>query len=370
MGEYTAIVNGRIYTGRKIKEGEAVLIKGDAVVDLVSENDIPASANRIDATGCAVAPGLIDLQIYGWGSNLFAADPTGEVLSDISEALVRLGTTGFMLTLATNTTAVFDQALEVAKTYSHPALLGLHFEGPYLNPSKRGAHPADLIRRPDHTEIAEMLHRAEGTLKMMTIAPERFDPASFEVLLQHGVLLSAGHSNATYEQAMTGFDRGVSAVTHLFNAMSPLHHRETGLPGATFFHDSACASIIADGIHVDYKAVSISKKMLADRLFLITDAVAETATGVYQHVRNGDHFTLPDGTLSGSALSLLQAVGNCVKYAAIPLDEALRMASLYPAQLINADKLGRIGAGAKANLIVFDANYGLKHVFLDGILQK
>src|SRR5690606_25972116 len=162
--------------------------------------------------------------------------------------------------------------------------------------------PAELIRRPERKEIAEMLRRAEGVVKMMTIAPELFDSESLEVLLEHGVLLSAGHSNATYEEAMAGFDRGIRAVTHLFNAMSPFHHRETGLPGATFFHNAACASIIADGIHVDYKALAISKKLLGERLFLITDAVAETTTGVYRHVRNDDHFTLPDGTLSGSAL--------------------------------------------------------------------
>lgn len=370
MGKYIAIVNGRIYTGRKIEEGKAVLIKDDTVIDVISEDEIPGSAYHIDASDCAVAPGLIDLQIYGWDDCLFAAHPTAGSLSNISEALVQSGTTGFMLTLATNTLEVFDQAIEVTKAHSHSAFLGLHFEGPYLNPVKRGAHPADLIRRPEHAEITEMLRRAEGVLKMMTVAPELFSSDSLEMLFQHGVLLSAGHSNASYDEAMAGFDQGVRAVTHLFNAMSPLHHRETGLPGAAFSHETACASIIVDGIHVDYKTVSISKKLLGERLFLITDAVAEADTGVYQHVHNGDHFTLRDGTLSGSALSLIQAVANCVKHAAIPLDEALRMASLYPAQLIEADNLGRIEAGAKANIIVFDVDYQLKHVLLGGILQK
>jgi len=370
MKDYSAIVNGRVFTGDRILEGKAILIEGKTVVDLVDEDQIPDSARRLNAKGHNVAPGLIDLQIYGGGGYLYAAHPTAEALDHITKALVQSGTTGFMLTLATNTIAVFDQAVEAARHYRHPAFMGLHFEGPYLNPAKRGAHPADLIRKPEPAEIQDMLERADGLVKMMTIAPERFDADGIDVLLRHGVLISAGHSNATYDEAVTGFDRGVSAVTHLFNAMSPLHHRETGLPGATYLHDTACASIIADGIHVDYRALSVSKKLLGERLFLITDAVTATSTGVYTHVLNGDHYTLPDGTLSGSALTLMQAVANCVKFAGIPLDEALRMASLYPARLIGAADLGRIGSGSTANLIIFDSDFQLQQVLLEGVVQS
>ncbi|WP_257658579.1 N-acetylglucosamine-6-phosphate deacetylase [Parapedobacter lycopersici] len=370
MKNYTAITNGRIYTGEGVLEGKALLIQGDTVVDLIDEQALPEAAQRIDAGGLGVAPGLIDLQIYGGGTRLFSEDPTPESLAHIAAALVQTGTTGFMLTLATNTPAVFDQAIEAANAYSHPAFMGLHFEGPYLNAVKRGAHPAELIRQPDRAELSALFERAGDQVKIMTIAPETFDADCLDVLLQHNVLLSAGHSNATYEEAMTGFDRGIKAATHLFNAMSPLHHREIGLPGATFFHETACASIIADGIHVDYKAVSLSKQLMGERLFLITDAVTEAATGIYTHVRNGDHFTLPDGTLSGSALSLMDAVANCVKHVGIPLEEALRMASLYPARLIGADHLGRIAPGARANLILFDGEYRIQQVLLDGVAQQ
>lgn len=370
MNNYTAIVNGRMYTGDDVLEGFALLIEGDTVVDLVREHELPETAKRIDADGGNIAPGLIDLQIYGGGERLFATHPTPEALAHITAALVRGGTTGFMLTLATNTPAVFDAAIEAAKRYRHPALLGLHFEGPYLNPVKRGAHPAELIRPPNRAELEALLQRAEGCVRMMTIAPELFDADSLEVLHQHDILLSAGHSNATFDEAVAGFDSGIKAVTHLFNAMSPLHHREVGLPGAAFSHDIACASIIADGIHVDYKMVSLSKQLLGERLFLITDAVTAASEGVYRHVLNGDHYTLPDGTLSGSALSLMQAVANCVKHAGIPVEEALRMASLYPARLIGAENLGRIGPGSKANLIVFDTDYQVKQVVLEGIIQQ
>ena len=366
---YTAIVNGRIYTGDRVVDGQALLIEGDAVVGLIGEQDIPEDALRIDAEGHNVAPGLIDLQIYGAGDYLFSTETTPDALAHIAEVLVRSGTTGFMITLATNTPEVFDKAIGVAKSYRHPALMGLHFEGPYLNPIKRGAHPAELIRPAKRAELETLLEQAEGHVKIMTVAPELLDPECLELLLEQGVLVSAGHSNATFNEATTAFNRGIKAVTHLFNAMSPLHHREVGLPGAVFSHDSACASIIADGIHVDFKAVALSKKLLGERLFLITDAVTGTLEGIYPHVLNGDHYTLPDGTLSGSAVSLLQSVANCVRHAGIPLEEALRMASLYPARLIGADHMGRIAAGSKANLIVFDADFGLKRVLLEGIVQ-
>src|SRR5690606_29430246 len=204
----------------------------------------------------------------------------------------------------------------------------LHLEGPYLNPEKRGAHPANLIRKPEKAEIRSLLLRAGTSLRMMTIAPEQFDDELIDLLLRRGIILSAGHSNATFDEAMHGFRKGIQAVTHLFNAMSPFHHRNPGLPGATFQSDTAKASIIADGIHVDYQTLAISKRLLGDRLFLITDAVVAVDTGTYTHVFAGDRYTLPDGTLSGSALTMMQAVANCVLHAGIPLAEALRMASL------------------------------------------
>lgn len=368
-GSLIAIVNGTVFTGEKMIDGRTVLIKDGYVVDLIHPAEIPSEAEIFDAGGDYVAPGFIDLQIYGGGGQLFSAYPTEGVMNEIAGALVRSGTTSFMITMATNAGGVVDRALEVLGNYRHAAWLGLHLEGPYLNPSKRGAHPAAYIRKPEKAEIAALLERAKGCLGMMTIAPERFDAETIALLLDSGVLLSAGHSDATYEEAMLGFGHGIKAVTHLFNAMSPFHHRNPGLPGATFQSGSVRASIIADGIHVDYRVLSISKKLLGDRLFLITDAVAEANVGTYTHIFKGDRYTLPDGTLSGSALTMMQSVANCVHHAGIPLDESLRMASLYPASLIGAENLGRVAAGAIANLVVFDKLYEVKHVFLGGQQQ-
>ncbi|MFB2121288.1 N-acetylglucosamine-6-phosphate deacetylase [Parapedobacter sp. 2B3] len=368
-GSYIAITNGVVFTGDVLINDQTVLIKGNQVAGLVPPAEIPSDTEIVDAMGRYVTPGFVDLQIYGGGSRLFSADPTKAALDEIAQALVDSGTTSFMITLATNTAELVDEALRALHDYRHPALLGLHLEGPYLNPEKRGAHPEAYIRKPEKSEIRALLEWAGTSLRMMTIAPERFDDDVIELLLQHGIILSAGHSNASFDEAMHGFRNGIQAVTHFFNAMSPFHHRNPGLPGATFQSGTAKASIIADGIHVDYQTLAISKRLLGDRLFLITDAVVAAHTGTYTHIFTGDRYTLPDGTLSGSALTMMQAVANCVRHAGIPLEEALRMATLYPASLVGADNLGRIVAGATADLVIFDEDYTVRNVFLGGICQ-
>jgi len=366
----TAIINGIVFTNDRLIGGRALLIKGGRVLDVVAPDEVPAVAKVVDAAGDYVVPGFIDLQIYGGGRRLFSDDPSTQSMAVIADALVKSGTTGFMITVATNSMGVMGEVFDVLSAYQHPALMGLHLEGPYLNAEKKGAHPAEYIRNPDPAEITALLKRAGSCLRMMTIAPERFAPESIRLLLDSGVLLSAGHSNASFAEAMAGFRNGIPAVTHLFNAMSPLHHRDPGLPGAAFQSDIARASIIADGIHVDYQTLSISKKLMGERLFLITDAVSETEGGTYTHIFKGNRYTLPDGTLSGSALTMMQAVANCVRYAGIPLEEALRMATVYPAALIGAEAYGRIEPGMVANLVVFDKEYKVKKVFLRGSVYE
>jgi N-acetylglucosamine-6-phosphate deacetylase len=361
-----AFCNAVIYTGEKKVEGKALLIKDGIIVDFADIASIPGDAVRIDAGNACIAPGFVDLQIYGGGGYLFSNDPSAAALHAMADYVLASGTTGFLMTLATNSDAIFDKAIEVVRGNPHPAVMGLHFEGPFLNPVKRGAHIARYIRRPVRAEVEALLERAGGLLKMITLAPEVCDPEIIDLLKDHGVVISAGHSNATYEEAVRGFERGITTTTHLFNAMSPFHHRDTGLPGAVFRRSGVFASIIADGIHVDYPTLAISKKLLEERLFLITDAVEEVRQGAYEHVRSKDRFTLPDGTLSGSSLTLLQAVRNCVRYGGIPLEEALRMASTYPAKVINAAGVGKIAVGHKANLVVLTSDLELKYTVIEG----
>lgn len=365
-----AFFNAPVFTGKEKITGKALIVEGDKIKGFGEENSIPENSNRIDCTDCFIAPGLIDLQIYGAGHYLFSSKPSVNGLTSMANRLLATGTTSFLPTLATNSMEVFGEAINVVKETSHPAVLGLHFEGPYINPLKRGAHILKYIKRPEENEVAELLKEADGTIKMMTLAPEMCGAGVIKLLKNNNVVVSAGHSNATFCEAANGFANGITAVTHLFNAMSSFHHRETGLPGAAFLTKDIFASIIADGIHVDFNTLSVSKKLMNERLFLITDAVAEVNEGPYIHIKKTDRFTLPDGTLSGSDLTLLRAVKNCVEKAGIPLDEALRMASTYPAHLVGANDIGRIEPGHKANLVVFTKDFEVKHVVIEGNFYK
>jgi len=195
-----------------------------------------------------------------------------------------------------------------------------------------------------------VLDYGKDVIKIITIAPEICSDAVIELILSHNIIISAGHSNATYQQAMQSFDKGIHSVTHLYNAMSPLQHREPGLVGATFNHRKVMASIIPDGHHVDFAAVKIARQIMQERLFVITDAVTETADGLYPHHLAGDKYE-SNGILSGSALTMMQAVKNLIQYCGVAMDEALRMCSLYPAQVLDLNNLGKIEKGYKASFI-------------------
>lgn len=362
----TVFTNAVLLTSEGEIHSKALLVEDTLIAGIVGSEDIPVGATIVDCAGGYILPGLIDLQVYGGGGFLFSEDPSTESLHQIHTALVQGGTTRFVLTLATNSIEVFRKAIRVAKENPLPALLGLHLEGPYLNPIRKGAHIEQYLKTATLEEVQSLLDEAEGVIKIMTLAPELCDPKIIELLVNNGVVVSAGHSNASFEQATAGFKNGIRATTHLFNAMSPLHHRDTGLPGATWLSKDVMASIIPDGIHVDFPALTISKKIMGDRLFIITDAVEENLTGAYVHIKNQDRFSLPDGTLSGSMLTMIKAVNNCVDYAQIPFPEAVRMASAYPAKLMGLKDEGDIKTGYKANLVLMNNERQLKAVYLQG----
>ena len=362
----TAFINGTIYTAKEQIIGKAILTEQGRIKEIIENELIPKNAKIIDCQNLIITPGFIDLQIYGGGGFLFSNKPTPTALKSMSDSLLSSGTAGFYVTLATNSMQIFHEAIKVVKENPHPSVLGLHFEGPYLNPVKRGAHIKEYIKRPERKEVEELLKAADGVLKIMTLAPEMCDPEIIHLLKDNGVVISAGHSNATFAEAVAGYENGITTTTHLFNAMSPIHHRDTGLPGAVFLSKNVYASIIADGIHVDFNALKISKRIMGKRLFLITDAVEEVKEGAYVHVKKEDRFTLPDGTLSGSKLTLLKAVQNCVEKADIALDEALRMASTYPAHIMGLSDRGKIDVGYKADLTIFSEDYKIQFTVLNG----
>ena len=364
----TALTNAIIFTGKSEINGKILLIEDDRIRSVSDLEIIPKGVNIIDCKGSYIAPGLIDLQVAGGGGYLFSENLTGEALNTIANSIIKTGTTGFLLVLPTNSFGVYRKAVNGVKENPHPALLGLHLEGPYINPAKRGAHMKEYIKKPDKEEIKELMEEANGVIKMITLAPEVCDREFIRLLKDYGVVVSAGHSNATFEEAKKGFEWGIESTPHPFTGMTPCHHRDSGLPGATFESDNISAGIIADGIHVAWNILSISKKIMKERLYLVTDAVEENTKGAYLHVRQKDRFTLPDGTLSGSKLTMIEAVWNCMEHAGIRLDEALRMASTYPAGVINEADKGEIAPGYKADLVIFNKDFEIKSVYVDGII--
>jgi N-acetylglucosamine-6-phosphate deacetylase len=275
------------------------------------------------------------------------------------------GTILFQPTLATNTIEVFKKALDALREYRQKGgtgVYGLHLEGPWLNPVKRGAHIESWIHPPTIEEVRDLLDYGKGLISMITIAPEVCSKEITKLILDRGIILSAGHSNATYDEAIDGFNKGISSVTHLYNAMSPLHHRQPGLVGATFEHLNVKASIIPDGYHVDYAAISIAKKIMANRLFAITDAVAETNIGPYQHQLASDKYEC-NGVLSGSALTMHKAFKNLVNHAGIDVGEAIRMCSLYPAQVLGCDEqYGKIVPQVAGQFLVLNKQLDLVEI--------
>lgn len=355
----TAYHNLQIISEGSIVPGKAVLVTGNNITAITDDHAIPDGVEKTDLKGAFLAPGFIDLQIYGSGGKLFAGTPEIAALERMESDLLSQGTTGFFATIGTNTNDIIEKGIEAAKAYRETCkgnFWGIHLEGPYLNPKKRGAHPEKYIKKGTLAEVSRWIEMADGVIKMMTIAPELQDQEVIDFLNDNGIILSSGHSNATYTEGKSFLNNPVKAVTHLYNAMPQMHHREPGYIPA-IFEEKPFTSIVADGIHVDFAMIRLAKRELGNKLFLITDAVTAATEGTYQHQFTGDRYVMPDGTLSGSCLTMLQAVKNCVDHVGINLAEAVNMASLYPAQLSSMTKKGKVASGCDADLIVFDTDF-------------
>ncbi|WP_214227166.1 N-acetylglucosamine-6-phosphate deacetylase [Pedobacter sp. B4-66] len=364
-----AIKNCKFFAdGLQIIDHNILIDSGEIVK--ISTEEIPNGYEIVDAEGSYLSPGFIDLQIYGSGKNLFSAYPTAETLKQMDLDLLSKGTTSFLACVATNTPEVVNQSVAAAKAYRSEAkgFLGLHLEGPHINAKRRGAHIEKFICKASLDEMKRLLEYADGTVKMMTIAAELQDDEVINYLLDNDIVLSLGHSDANFEQATGAYNMGFKTTTHLFNAMPSIHHRSPNLPAAVFSHPKAMASIIADGCHVDFEIVKMSYRLLKERMFLITDAVTSCDIGPYQHQLLGDKFITPDGTLSGSNITMLQAVQNCVKHCDIPLADALNLASQNPAKLMDLSaKIGNLKVGNRADLVLLSENLDLIKVFAEGV---
>jgi N-acetylglucosamine-6-phosphate deacetylase len=351
----------QFYSAEKIFTGEEWICNhAIAVTNGTIDAVVPVSAlkEKIQHFGkCFIAPAFIDLQIYGAGGKLFAVYPEKDSLIKLVDYCRTGGATYCMPTVATHPYDTFYKCIDAVKDYWNDGgggVLGLHIEGPWINNEKRGAHISEFIHTPTIEQVKQLLDYGKGVIKIITLAPEQCNREIIDCILSYGVVISAGHSNATYEQATSGFNNGIKTATHLFNAMSPLQHRSPGVVGAVMDHPSAMSSIIPDGHHVDYTAVRIAKQVMKERLFVITDAVTDTDSGSYPHQLAGDKYE-SSGILSGSSLTMAKAASNLVQHCGIDLSEALRMCSLYPARVMGLqNKLGMIKPGYEAAMVVLD----------------
>lgn len=360
-----AISASFIFDGSSWLKDHAIIYSNGIIEKVLPLIDLDDSAELQSFPGKIIFPAFIDVQVYGASAKLFSVERDETTLSLMADVFVKEGTVLFQPTIATNTAEVIKESIDAVRKYKSnngQGVHGLHIEGPWINAEKRGAHKKEWVHSPSAEEVKSLMEYGKGVVTMVTIAPEVCSQEVVDILRSYGVVVSAGHSDSNFTTATQSFDQGVSAVTHLFNAMSPLHHREPGLTGAAMLHKTVMASIIPDGHHVSYDAVKIAKTVMGERLFAITDAVTDTSEGPYQHQRNGDKYEC-NGTLSGSALSMHQAFINLVHEVGMEKGEAHRMCSLYPARVLGLEKrYGRIAPHFAGQFLVMNEQLKLVDV--------
>jgi len=372
-----AIAGAEIFDGTKRRPQHAVIVDNAHILDVVPEAVVPSDLPVHRLAGGVLAPGFIDVQVNGGGGVLLNDAPTAEGVRTICDAHAKFGTTALLPTLITDSPGITAKAVASVKlAIAGGALgcLGIHLEGPFLSPERRGAHDANLIRTMTDADVDEILSLGIETL-LVTVSPERIAPAVIRRLVQGGVIVSLGHSDATYEQILAAVDAGARGVTHLFNAMSPLTHRAPGVVGGALDAGELWCGLIADGHHVHPAAIGIAlrAKRQPGRIFLVTDAMSTVGSDQQTIELNGRTvwrkdgvLVLEDGTLAGSDLDMMSGVRYLVRQVGVELGEALRMASTYPAEFLKRPDLGRIAAGARADLVHIDDDLKAKATWRAG----
>ena len=374
-----ALTHGRIYTGHEILDDHAIVIANGLIERVCPLAELPPEIEQRSLNGAVISPGFIDVQLNGCGGVQFndTADAvTVETLEIMQKANEKSGCTSYLPTLITSSDDLMKQGIRVMREYlaKHPnQALGLHLEGPWLNMVKKGTHNPDYVRKPD-AELVDYMCANADVITKVTLAPERVEPEVIRKLVAAGIVVSAGHSNATLKEAKVGFRAGITFATHLYNAMPYITGREPGLAGAIFDEPDVYCGIIVDGMHVDYANVRNAKRLKGDKLCLVTDATAPAGANIDQFIfagktiyyRNGLCVD-ENGTLSGSSLTMIEGVRNLVEHCGVALDEVLRMATLYPARAIGVDKqLGSIAPGMVANLTAFTRDYKITKTIVNG----
>lgn len=374
------LTGSRIFTGAEILTGLGVLIEDGVILDL------SAAAAGVEIIGLSetalLVPGFIDSQVNGGGGVQFNDTPTPEGLRTIAAAHRRAGTTGFLPTFITDDRAKMAAAIEAAATLAaeqDSGVLGLHLEGPFLNPARRGVHRAEFIRAPDPGEIAQLAalagRFATGTV-LVSLAPELVDDNAIRQLAEAGIIIAAAHSMASIERMRTAIAAGLTGFTHLFNAMPPIAARAPGPATAALVDPTTWCGIIADLIHVHPVLLELALRLKPrGKLCFVTDAMAPFGTdaGAFllqgqRITRSGGRLVTDAGVLAGADLDLPQAIRNGVAQLGLDLDEALRMASLYPAEFLGlADERGRIAPGYRADLTLLGPGLDVLGTWVGGV---
>ena len=381
MSEKTAYTSARIFDGYKTHDDAALLIADGQVHAIVPVSDIPPGWTHAKLDGGVIVPGFVDLQVNGGGGLMLNNDPSVETIRSICDAHARSGTTAVMPTLITDTPKVTRLAIDAAcKAYDQriPGMIGLHLEGPHLAKTRHGAHSRDLVRSMEEEDCRELEILAEHLPNLMvTLAPEAVTNEQINRLTTAGVTVSLGHSDCTFAEAIEAVAHGASCVTHLFNAMSQLTNREPGLVGAALDTVNLSAGLIADGYHVDPVNIGLALRAQTrmGQIFLVSDAMAAANTDLSEIQLNGrrilrrdGRLTLDDGTLAGSDIVLLQAIAVMQQAIGLEFEEAVRMATIYPAKAINRDaQFGHLQSSARADFVWLKRNHQIGQVWRQGM---
>ena len=355
----TAFTGARIFDGDRWHQGQALLVTADGVQSI---GPAPAGAETVALDGGMIVPGFVDLQVNGGGGALLNETPTAAAIRTICATQPRFGTTAVLPTLVTDTPAIVNAAIAAGiASKDVPGFLGLHLEGPHLSVARKGAHDPKLIRPMEQEDLAALVAgRKQLPHLLSTVAAETVTPLQIEALTSEGVVVSIGHSDAPFAAVELAARAGATMVTHLFNAQSQLTNREPGVVGAALAIGTLNAGLIADGIHVHPEAIGVAlrAKRGPARIFLVTDAMSVTGTDATEFILNGRKILrrdralrLEDGTLAGADLTMIEAITFMHRTVGLPLDETLRMASLYPAEAIGAPRHGHLRPGARADFV-------------------
>jgi N-acetylglucosamine-6-phosphate deacetylase len=370
-----ALVNGRLLVGGEFVSDHAVVIEGGRIESIVREP--PADIETFDLGGRSLVPGFIDTQVNGGGDRLFNDDPSVETIAAIGAAHRNFGTTGFLPTLISDDSAKIEAALEATRaaiSAGVPGLLGVHIEGPFLNPEKKGIHDAAKLRAVTDADIA-LLSQPTGGKTIVTLAPEVVPGEAIRALAGAGVIVCAGHTQASADQIFDALGNGVRGFTHMFNAMSQLSAREPGVVGAALYDDKSWCGIIVDGHHVDPRVLRVALRAAPlERFMLVSDAMPSVG-GRKSFMLGGEAITVVDGkcvnaqgTLAGSDLDMASAVRNAVAILGVDLTDAVSMATSNPAAFLGLDhELGRIAPGYRANLVLVSDDLNVVESWIDGV---